>query len=515
MLSSRPRRGRDVLARWWSYDGTVSERSRRAGALALASCLCVLACGGRVEVTPESQRPRPPAEPPLMGVIRWDAWVKGNDALGWVARSLYGQYEHREPFYGWYLAGLEEDVEQDIVEREIAYAADAGVDYWSFVWYPEQGEPQAQIQEPFNHYLASPNHGRIKFTVILQAEWLAWPDLGWSHYEDTYLPQLTRLFADPQYVTVNGGRPVVMLFHSNKLPEARLAQLGQAIEEAGLPPAYYVNVNMNLDSVRTLRLDAMTSYGPSGARPSGDGHCWAAQAQKDERNWGPNKDVDTVLGLTPMADPRPRKEYGYWIDQPTRRDWRSHLQRSFDWVSAHPEAVSNPALMLVYNWNELDEGGPGIVPTLQEGTRYLDDLRAVRSGDTSGYLDVMNGNHCELVQDDGWQTEFPPEGIAGNRDSDEQIASKAGSLLRLTTEGVGFEWLGTKGPDRGRAEIKVDAGEWQMVDLYASEVTRRAVIHGVAGLASGEHEYQIRVLGSKVDASSGFVVGVDEIRVQR
>jgi hypothetical protein len=495
----------------WRFDGGILAGRALVGALSLTSILTACGSGeGPIEVDGN-----PPSSPPLFGVIRWDAWLKGNEALGWVSRLLYTRYKHREPFYGWYSSGLDEEVEQDIVEREIAYAADAGVDYWSFVWYPEEGQPQAQIQEPFNHYMASPNHDRLKFAVILQAEWLAWPDLGWSRYEDSYLPYLTQLFADPQYVTVDGGRPVVMLFHSDQLPQERLDQLRNATSDSGLPAPYFVNVNMNVDSTRALGLDAVTSYGISGARPAGDQHCWAARAAADEKNWGPRRGVDTVVGLTPMADGRPRREAGLWSEQPTRLDWRKHLQNAFAWIDDHPKSISDPPLLLTYNWNEIDEGGPGIVPTKQEGTRYLDDLLAVRSGDTSGYVDVMNGNHCDLAQDEGWQTEFPVEGITGNRDSDEQIASQEGSLLHLTTEGEGFEWLGTLGPDRGQAEVRVDDGEWETVDLYAPEITRHALIHSVSELSPGEHDYQIRVLGSKQDDSSDVIVGVDEIRVQR
>jgi len=87
--------------------------------------------------------------------------------------------------------------------------------------------------------------------------------------------------------------------------------------------------------------------------------------------------------------------------------------------------------------------------------------------------------------------------------------------MTLMTEGVAFEWLGTVGPDRGQAEVKVDDGESELVDLYAPALTRRAVIHSVSGLSPGEHSYQIRVLGSKHDDSSDVVVGVDEVRVQR
>lgn len=481
-------------------------------ALALAGC-------GRSQLGIDAGEQPPPELPtvrpePLVGALRWDAWMEGNDKRNWVAPSLYSRYSHRQPFYGWFSSNLDEAVERDIVEREIAFAAAGGLDYWSFVWYPEQAKSQGEIQQPFNHYLASPNREQVRFTLVLTAGWLAYPNDSWSLYESDFLPAFARLFNDPAYLKVDGNKPVVMLFHSAKLPEERLEQLRQTSEDAGLDSPYFVDVNMNWPRAQELGLNAVTSYGPSGARPRPDENCFPELAARDVKNWGPRKGLQTVVSLTPMADPRPR-EYGYRVDQPTRRAWRQHLGRAFDWVRAHPDAVSNPALMLIYNWNELDEGGPGIVPTLQEGTRYLDDLWAVRSGDTSSYVDVMNGNHCDIVRDDAWIEDFPEQGIASNRDNDEQISATPGSVLTLTTEGVGFEWLGTRGPDRGQAEVFLDGQLLTTVDLYQEQVERHAPIHTLTGLPPGKHAYRIRALGSKVDAASAAWVGVDELRVTR
>lgn len=502
---------------------TMHDPSRCARALAFAVALIAAACGsktalntsvGRTESNSPRRSFRQGDSRPLVGAIRWDAWLPGNREYGWVSDPLYRRYRHRQPFYGWYTGDISDDVERDIVRKEIAYASAGGLDYWAFDWYPKQAEPQGRIQQAFEHYLALPDRGGVGFALLLQSKWLRYP-ASWSHYQSTYLPYFVELFADRDYVKVDGNRPLVFLFQSERIPPRRVDELREATTAAGFGLPYLVDVNMNVKSARRLGLDALSSYGPSGARLlNGRRHCWREQAARDERNWGPHTDLQTVVGLTPMADPRPR-EYGYWVDQPTRLDWRTHLRRAFAWIEANPSSVSNPPLLLIYSWNEIDEGGPGIVPTLQEGTRYLDDLRAVRSGDTSPYVDVLNGNHCEAVQTGSWTTDFPEEGIEGNRDGDEELATAPDSSLTVTADGTGFEWIGTRGPDRGQALVLVDGAESQTVDLYAPSVERRATLYRVTDLPAGSHRFEIRSLASKNPSSTGSLVGVDELRIHR
>src|SRR5437870_52907 len=76
---------------------------------------------------------------PIVGAIRWDGWYGDGSATKAVEASL-GQpkYHFRLP---WFASVTGEDRvsingdAQAIVEQEIAYAAQAGLNYWAFVHY--------------------------------------------------------------------------------------------------------------------------------------------------------------------------------------------------------------------------------------------------------------------------------------------------------------------------------------------------------------------------------------------
>jgi len=51
------------------------------------------------------------------------------------------------------------------------------------------------------------------------------------------------------------------------------------------------------------------------------------------------------------------------------------LKKGLRWVADHPNDAPKTPLLMVYAWNEIDEGG-AICPTKQDGARYLNALRA-------------------------------------------------------------------------------------------------------------------------------------------
>ncbi|MDR2686688.1 MAG: hypothetical protein LBB75_02970, partial [Oscillospiraceae bacterium] len=87
-----------------------------------------------------------PGGPAAIGAIRWDAWYgeptaeDGLDPCSQVERTLSpAKYHWRVPFFG----EIGEDGKvsfpeytQEIFDREMEYAAEAGLDYFAYVWYP-------------------------------------------------------------------------------------------------------------------------------------------------------------------------------------------------------------------------------------------------------------------------------------------------------------------------------------------------------------------------------------------
>jgi hypothetical protein len=89
-----------------------------------------------------SVTPDPTRAKPIVGAIRWDAWVGDLSDVGlMVEKTLAPQHWHyRLPFYAKEISSTQVQVRgatQEIMDQEIAYASQSGLDYWAFVIYPE------------------------------------------------------------------------------------------------------------------------------------------------------------------------------------------------------------------------------------------------------------------------------------------------------------------------------------------------------------------------------------------
>lgn len=479
----------------------------------------------------------PPAAP-LIGAIRWDAWFPGNDTYGdppwwccwgqWVSSTIYTDWAYREPIQGWY------ENTQPIIDQEINWAADRGLDYWAYDWYPENlGVPQGQIMTAFNLYDGSQVHNRMKFSFILQTVWVAGgqptdtsaPEHYW---QSTYVPYFVNKFKDPQYLRVAGNRPVVFWFDDGELGSqpngfgsnaaAQIQYLrdqtrGQ-IDGNGQPlgDPYFVDLDGNTSAAATYGFSAISRYsnGPGADR------CYSSQASVDMSALGPHSGFDTVAALTAVDDPRPRSTdpsypahgaYGGYTEEPTYGQWESHLKDEWDWLSNHPGNISNPGLILTYAWNELDEGGGGIVPTNQEQFKYLDAIKAVKTGTyPSTWTDRYNTDACG-VSWSGFTRYFPAND--GAFDNDYMVGGTAGDYESITVaNSVGLSVTASKGPNRGKADVYLDNVLQTTVDLYSASYSR-GVVYTTGALTKGTHTLKLVVSSSKNPSSSGDLVVLD------
>jgi hypothetical protein len=88
--------------------------------------------------------------------------------------------------------------------------------------------------------------------------------------------------------------------------------------------------------------------------------------------------------VTTGWDPRPRVEHPVswttvaadaWAQPATPAEIAAHLGRALAWTGQYP-AAADAQTVLIYAWNEFDEGG-WLCPTLRDGTARLDAIRPV------------------------------------------------------------------------------------------------------------------------------------------
>ena len=316
----------------------------------------------------------------LVGAIRWDAWhgdagkeLYANSPKNelWppglaVERALSPKHWHyRLPFYAKVISDNEVQVRANsrkVMDQEIAYASKAGLDYWAFLTYA----PDNPMSIGLNLYLSSRDNSRIRFCMILALIRLdALP-------EET--ARIVGYLKHKQYVKVLDGRPLLFMLQC-PAPKSFYDDIRNAAVAAGLKPPYFVLMEGTWKQAQELGFDAVGSYtGLWGPRE------WDAIG---------NQGGKVVTSLSSGWDRRPRVENPVpWepatpqkvVGGPNAETWPPwfialRVWDCLDWTRKHPQ-VAEANAVLIYAWNEFDEGG-WICPTLENGSDRLDAIEKV------------------------------------------------------------------------------------------------------------------------------------------
>ena len=322
---------------------------------------------------------KPPGERPSVGAIRWDAW-SGGEVTRQVEKTLRPlKYQARLPWFAQVNGDREVCIaggNQETMDQEIAFAADAGLDYWAFLLYPEG----SSMSDALRFYLSSAKRRQVNFCLILHNAFGV-SDAQWPRERDRALT----LLREPGYQTVCGGRPLVYAFevkHQGFFPEARFAEFRQAAKRDGLDPyCVYMGWNPKADFAMAAHwgFEAVSHY----AAGSADAEFAQLVRQVETDFWAVASaaQVPYVPLVTTGWDKHPRR------DNPVswERDHDYHAQTVFP-ATATPDEIArhlgdacafvrqHPNLcpantVILYAWNEHDEGGwlcptwtPGGVP---------------------------------------------------------------------------------------------------------------------------------------------------------
>lgn len=305
------------------------------------------------------------AERPIVGAIRWDAWTGGPYATKQTARSLGPEkYRDRLPWFGEPIDANTVKIHggrQEIMDQDIEFAANAGLDYWAFLTYPEDSD----MTEDLNQYLQSSKRKQIKFCLILHH--------FFGSSEETWPRELERvvnLLQAPDYVKVLGNRPLLYTFAAGEIPSSRWQAFIAAANARGLFP-YCVYMGWSPDSdyqrQRKLGYDAVSAYAMGSSKPKFSDLVRSVE----EKYWqaAAHSNTPYIPMVTTGWDKRPRQDnpVSWELNDPyhqqkvfpgkaTPEEIADHLRRALDFVRDHQQICAANAI-IIYAWNEFDEGG--------------------------------------------------------------------------------------------------------------------------------------------------------------
>jgi hypothetical protein len=328
-----------------------------------------------------------------IGAIRWDAWYDPDGRLGQATAAELSppEYRFRLPFFAKILNDHQATIDgnhQDIIDKEIKYAVDAGLTYWAFTAYLRN----SSLSNALKLYINSLDKQNLNFCML--SELTTWADVETAKYH-------IELMSNPSYQTVLNGRPLYFLGFIKDAYIEKLwggcPQLKQAIDQfrakitdiKGKSP--YI-VILDFDPViaatyaHELGCDAISSYAINHNIRSAP---FSKLVQEAKTDWEERAatGVPVIPTITTGFDKRPRLErpwpwlpssnvanqLPFYYETAKANEIQSELVECLNWIRDNPKAVPSQTA-LVYAWNENDEGG-WMVPTYPKNTDRLAAMR--------------------------------------------------------------------------------------------------------------------------------------------
>ena len=311
-----------------------------------------------------------------VGVINWDCSVPASTFFGGFATRALGpaKYRSRTPYYAQVLGADRIDFPSRSLteyEQEMRYALDAGVDYFAYCWYDPGSEKlpcaNAVVAAANRHigeltrarqlHLQSPLRDQLGLCAVL---------VTCHPYSDACLRELAETMQLSCYEKI-GGRPLVACFMGTW--RETVARLKGFCRERGTPEPFVVLMK---DSGRPKPeeaegVDAFSAY-------SSNAPCATVEELFDsviDRNttrarvgrpvipffttgWNPWPRIDNPVPWTGYA----KRPYPPAL---TGDELMAGARRLRQWMNENPGSCV-PGQMLVFAWNEFEEGG-WICPT--------------------------------------------------------------------------------------------------------------------------------------------------------
>lgn len=329
--------------------------------------------------------------PLKVGAYYFDGWSGLTDQYHLTSR-LKNEFGNREPIWGWY------DNSVKIMETQIDYAANNGLNFFSFCWYyPQDSIKQRPENNALNLFLRAKNSSRLQFSLMVaNHKGFVIGPRDWAKVSSIWI----ELFKKRNYLTVN-GHPILIFFSGQELLKAfggtkKTKQAIMSLRSEALASKIEVpligvcatpgpeNGWDNLLAYKNAGFDFFTGYNyheyGAGDEKKQDFHqleivheqIWNEFAKKDILQYIPV--VTTGWDMRPWE--KTDTPLSYYYQNRTPQKVATFVHNAITWTENHPKQSLSDRLVILYAWNENGEGGY-ITPTKSEGDKILKALKNV------------------------------------------------------------------------------------------------------------------------------------------
>jgi len=305
-----------------------------------------------------------------IGAIRWDAWFKSeneNDPSFQVQRSLSPKRFHfRAPFFS---EVRNEKIfipkyDQEIFDKEMEYAIDAGIDYFAYVWYGNPGQDGLSLARKL--HTTSKYRNKVKMCACFDSNGIN---------KDYVKNELPKLFKQDFYKKVFDGRPLVYYFglcNDFEGIKKDIEFFTDICEKENIKKPFFAIMDATVEQCLYVKGDAISHYCAWG----GNGEPFEAMYLRNLERWDSESKqcVENGLQYIPTItsgwnnETRHENPVG-WIKGDLSKSYVQYATADdvYNEVISAKEFLKNKNIpinsAIIYAWNEHDEGG-WICPTI-------------------------------------------------------------------------------------------------------------------------------------------------------
>ncbi len=140
-------------------------------------------------------------------------------------------------------------------------------------------------------------------------------------------------------------------------------------------------------------------------------------------------------------------------------------------------------------------------------------MKSTKFGVTSSYPASAVRRYQNSDSRIAWTGYWKVQSKSGLSGSTLTYSGIANSSVTSVFNGTGVAWVGTKGPQFGKAEVYIDQELLKTVDLYSPATQYKRTLYTHTNLSPGAHTITVKVLRTRTSRSAGYLVGIDALDV--